>query len=134
MSNEDRQAQPDAIEPDTAQEDTDAILSRRRFLIQSGLAGAGIAVGGCDKGGKTDKAGGADPMGKPPRMHVCLDVPAPRRDAAVSRPCLSVPPRPDMQRVMKPPPKPRVCLMEPPPRRPPRKAMVCLSKTRKRRP
>lgn len=124
--------------PDNAQEDTDAILSRRRFLIQSGLAGAGLAVTGCDKGGKPDKAAGTDPMGKGHKPGICLKIAAPKPDAAVSQTCLSV-------AIMKPdkPPSPRPCLgltrtppkrpqMDPgkTPMKPPRKAMVCLTQPR----
>ncbi len=138
MSNEPRDEQPEPINADSAQEDTDAILSRRRFLIQSGLAGAGIAVGGCEKGGKTDKASGAGGMDKPPKPGICLKVRAPQRDAAVSRPCLSVPERPPMEPGMKPAMapdmKPRVCLKVRMPRKPDRRATVCLSKPTQRRP
>ena len=74
---------------DSAQEDTEAILSRRRFLIQSGLAGAGLAVAGCEKGGKVDKASKTGPMGKPHSPGICLKVAGPKPDAAVSQPCLS---------------------------------------------
>ncbi len=130
--------EPDSaqLEPDSAQEDTEAILSRRRFLIKSGLASAGLAVAGCEKGGKTDQTNAPGPMSKPHKPGICLKVAGPKPDAAVSRPCLSVPDMtPDK------PMRPRVCLkVRPPePMRDPggRKAMVCLSQPkppRKKRP
>jgi hypothetical protein len=60
--------------PDRAREDTAAILSRQRFLIQS--AGAGIGAAGCDKGGKADRSGGTtpDPMEPPHKPGICLSV------------------------------------------------------------
>jgi hypothetical protein len=70
--------------------DTEAILARRRFLIQSTLAGLGIAtaaaVTGCD-----------DPR-------PCLTPPEPK-------PCLSE----DTEKLKPEPDKPKVCLSEAPP-------------------
>jgi hypothetical protein len=141
MSREPRDEQTENLEPDSAgigpddaQEDTEAILSRRRFLIQSGLASAGLAAAGCEKGGKSDQAAGPEPMGKPTEPRVCLAVEAPKPDAAAAaQPCLSAPyMAPDQ------PMRPRVCLKvrQPDPMRDPgaRRAMVCLSKPAPKRP
>ena len=77
-------------------EDTEAILSRRRFLISSTLAGAGLgaALSGCRP--------------EPPQPKVCLTTPRP--EPPYARPDQRVPP-PE-----KPPPvepKPQPCLEVP---------------------
>ncbi len=77
-------------------EDAEAILNRRRFLIGSALAGAGIgaAAVGCDHWRH---------HGPPPPPKACLTPPPPKV-------CLTiVPPK----KCVVPPPK--VCLTPPPP-------------------
>jgi len=106
--------------PPRHDEDTQAILDRRRFLIESTLAGAGLGAlaAGCD----TEK----------PRP--CLSI------AKEPQPCLSVikepPKKPDTatppQPCLSPPPEPRPCLEVPAPPKKDAKAKVewpkaCLS-------
>jgi hypothetical protein len=99
-------------------EDTQAILARRRFLIESALAGGlGALAAGCEK----EEPSPCLKVGTP---RVCLKVPPPeppkKPDTATTpQPCLSPPvePRPCLE--VAPPPKkdakgtgegPRVCL------------------------
>ena len=82
-------------------DDTEAILRRRRFLIQSALAGAGI---------------GALLAGCAPKP--CLTVLQPPAEPT-PRPCLAVVPPPQ-------PSKPGPCLKVVPPKKPPRPG-PCLS-------
>ena len=88
-------------------EDTEAILSRRRFLIFSTLAGAGIgpAMSGCQR--------------EPPKPKVCLKVPS------------REPEPPPPKDVLPPGPGPKVCVSVPREKRlpgvPPPKAKVCLT-------
>lgn len=118
-------------------EDTQAILDRRRFLIQSTLATAGIVAG----------AGGCRPEPEvcltpaPPEPQVCLSVAAPEPCLDVSEP--QEPPMPpdgsggnqpepetclDVSVPQHPEPEPEVCLslMEDAPMLPP-EPEVCLS-------
>jgi len=91
---DDRQGQPD--------EDTEAILSRRRFLISSTLAGAGLggAMSGCG------------PYSRP-----CLTLPRkpPPPQPPGPKPCLKVPAPPEPE---PPKPEPKVCLKVPAPAEP----------------
>ena len=75
-------------------EDTEAILNRRRFLIESTMAGAGIGavLSGCEAQ--------PGPEAKPPESRPCLKIkPEPRQ-------CLDVPPDPPTSK----PTEPQVCL------------------------
>lgn len=112
-----------------AQEDTEAILSRRSFLIKSALSGAGVAATAC---------------GPKPSPHPCLSEPPMRRDAAAARPRreIAVPPktsrdagaeaplRPPKPHPCLSPPKPQPCLKIKPRRTPKRRkprGRICLS-------
>jgi len=68
---------PEDVSPRQGEEDTEAILSRRRFLISSTLAGAGIgaALSGC----RTE----------PPEPKVCL-TPLPPKQPPEPKACLSI--------------------------------------------
>ena len=110
-------------EADAEQQDTEAILSRRAFLVRSALAGAGVAAAGC----------GDKPQ---PGPKVCLGPPPARRDAGVKpkgrpRPGPDAGPKPCLK--VKPPDhKPRPCLSAPRPClkvKPPR-AQPCLQQKR----
>jgi hypothetical protein len=89
-----------------ADRDTEAILARRRFLIQSTLAGLGIgaaaAVTGCGDEPKACLEVAPEPKAKPkpePEPKPCLEVePEPE-------PCLSI---------IEPEPEPKPCLTVPP--------------------
>ncbi len=101
---------------DEPPEDREAILSRRRFLIESALASAGITIGVAGCGTKKEEVPqvclSPPPQSQKAPPHICLKV-APQE-------CLKVaPPRLDGGV-----PRPRVCLSKPPPR-------ACLSIRRK---
>jgi hypothetical protein len=89
--------------PGEPAEDRDAILSRRKFLIESALASAGITIG----------VAGCGPSKKDPGPQVCLSVAPqpPPPDAAFAQP---PPPRPTVclqpQVCLSPPPQPQECL------------------------
>ncbi len=101
-------------------EDTQAILNRRRFLIESTLAGAGLGAlaAGCGKEEPQKPqiclsvAVPPEPPKKPGTAtppQPCLDVAPPPKPttATAPRPCLSMPaPQP----CLKIAPKPKVCL------------------------
>jgi hypothetical protein len=122
-------------------EDTEAILRRRKFLIQSALAGAGLGalLAGCEAEPKVCLE--VTPDG--PNPNICLQPPkvgtkagpkpgteaAPKlKTDAAARTCLSVPPEPGPCLKL---PAPRthtgakVCLKLAPPKKP--KPRVCLS-------
>ena len=140
MTDEHEPVEETVDEQERAREDTEAILSRRAFLIQSALAGAGVAAGaaGCDKKGKPAQAPSK------PRPQICLKKRGPRPDGSL-RPCLSVrppeePPRPMTAGDPKPGmndgarvPMGRACLGLRQPDKPKPRPKVCLS-VRKRRP
>ena len=68
----------------TARQDTEAILSRRRFLIQSALAGAGVVATSCKRKATRSAEKGVEPPLKPgpdsgPKAVPCLSKPAPMR-------------------------------------------------------
>ncbi len=77
-------------EGDASDEDTQAILSRRSFLIETTLVNAGLGVG----------LGACRPQNRP---HVCLKVASPREDTTSPTSDTIAPPK-DAG------PKPRVCL------------------------
>ncbi|MBM4042246.1 MAG: hypothetical protein FJ290_27450 [Planctomycetes bacterium] len=80
-------------------EDADAILNRRRFLIESTLAGAGLGAlaAGCEKE--------PQPCLKvaPPKPSPCLKLPAPDTATPPVKPKTAVEPQPCLQPL---PPKP----------------------------
>ena len=91
-------------------EDTRAILHRRRFLIESALAGigAGAVLIGCDKkpaGSPKPCLSVKAPPQTQPKPQVCLEV--------EPRPCLSVAPSPATKPATRP--EPQVCLSPPVP-------------------
>ena len=89
-------------------EDTEAILNRRRFLIESALAGAGLGavLSGCE-----DETAPRACLSVAPPPKTCLQPPP------ESRPCLKIKP------------EPRQCLdvIPDPPTRKPTEPQVCLS-------
>ena len=111
-------------------EDTQAILNRRRFLIASALAGAGLgaAATGCDRDAQPDICLKVAPRPrltpKPPAKPGTADRPEPKPATAVEpRPCLEpVPP----DRGHKPGTRPEVCLSVEIPPAPKPGPKVCL--------
>ena len=114
--------QPQTDDPNRREEDTEAILHRRRFLIQSTLASAGLGavVSGCQPQVCLSVAPPPEPQPcldvEPPEPQPCLEVEPPR-----PQPCLSEPPAPE--------PRPEPCLkvVEPPQPPPKPEPTVCLS-------
>ncbi len=109
---------------ETGAEDTEAILSRRDFLIKSGLATAGVAAVGCgEKQTQKPQPCLSQPARQPDAetARPCLKVRA-QQDAGAARPCLKIKPPPP-QPCLKPPAQP--CLSPKPPPRP--KPRPCLS-------
>ena len=105
-------------------DDTEAILERRRFLIRSTLAGLGVAaataVSGCDRPEKCLKVKPPDPKPKPPKDEpepkVCLKTVKPGPPEPEPKPCLSIeapePPKdkPDLKKLLTPEDRPGPCL------------------------
>ncbi|MBC8874166.1 MAG: hypothetical protein H8E44_32405 [Planctomycetes bacterium] len=122
--------QPQSDDPKRREEDTEAILHRRRFLIQSTLASAGLGavVSGCQPQACLSAA--PDPclsVAPEPEPQPCLDVGPPEPQPCLEvepprpQPCLSEPPAPE--------PRPEPCLkvVEPPQPPPKPEPTVCLS-------
>jgi hypothetical protein len=104
-------------------EDTEAILSRRRFLIQSTLAtaGLGVAASGCKPEACLEPQVCLTPAPPPDvQPQVCLDVVEPEPQVCLEEEpepqvCLSVEPEPQVcLDVELPVPEPQVCLSEEP--------------------
>lgn len=97
------------------EEDRQAILRRRRFLIQSALTGAGLGalLAGCE----------------PDEPKPCLSIRRPPKSTADPKPCLEVaPPEPATKTGTKlmTGTEPEVCLSVPAPFKPTTQAKVCL--------
>ena len=141
MADPNEQAKSRGERPD---EDTEAILNRRRFLIASALAGAGLgAVAGCDpepclKVGPPPRKAGSKPSTRPaerkpktpdqPEPKPCLTPELPKpKTAAQPKPKPGTAPRPCLSVIR--PPGPRGCLkIAPKPKTPsPPKPKICLS-------
>jgi hypothetical protein len=129
MSKDDEDAKPGTEPASGATEDRDAILSRRKFLIESALASAGITIGVAGCGPSKKDTGPQVCLSIAPQPQECLKVAPPRPNV-----CLSPPPQP-------PPPQPQECLRVAPQKclkiAPPRdggapRPQVCLSKPRPR--
>jgi hypothetical protein len=81
--------------------DTEAILARRRFLIQSTLAGLGISAAAAMTG-----------CGDEPKA--CLEVAPKPKPEPEPKPCLEVEPEPEPCLSIEPEPEPKPCLTVPP--------------------
>ena len=125
--------------------DTEAILDRRRFLIESTLAGAGLGavLAGCDNSSGPHACLSIEPQRrpkpKPPESQPCLSVeigrPTTQRNPPGPGACLKVEVKPPRDVPHRPDPGP--CLSPEPewrrslPRRPPKpKPGPCLSRSR----
>ena len=100
-------SQREAIDSDgRTDEDTEAILNRRRFLIQSTLASAGVGavMSGCKAEPEPGICLSVDPPEPEPEPEVCLDVapPEPEPEPQVSQDVEPPEPEPD--------PEPTICL------------------------